>query len=691
MKSKPFILMMLGVWFNTNTQALPYESTEQSLSTPPSPPLSVSDEHFNDLSPSLRGLNFTHNGWRFAQASPNINSQMGSIAATNTFIITPEPSDMGWLFNIDSSGLIDGPNNGAFDYRISTVDFSEFKLDSLEADMGAFNPDNGYQFQTTVIGIRNETIVVSEVVDFTIGDNEGSVEYIKNPTPLSNGGVLKFNSQWQNIDEIRFTGGSASTISRLMIDDIGISAPVENTAPPVLSLTSVSHPLCHGNSTGSAIVSVTGGVGNYTYLASTGFMANTPATSILLSNLSAGDHQVIVTDNNGLKDTVDFTINQPMAINVSSHIISNVGCNGEATGSILPSVYGGTPPYTYVWSTGATTAFVNNLSSGTYTVTVSDANGCSTETSVTLNQPMPSSSTQFVSATDSYQWIDGVIYTESTNTPTFTLTNAEGCDSVVTLNLTLTASQVNYCSSRSTRNRFEWIKEVNINTHINETAADGSGYGNYTDQIIEVDTGDVVTVELTPGYRRRVYDEYWRIWADWNYDGDFDDAGEKVFEQKGKNIQTGSFTVPVHVEPDHLQLRVSMRWRKYAPACGSFRNGEVEDYTIKVNGGQGYLSSGKYDRLSYQDPSDGEELYEFVDIYPTRVTQGDFIHGYLRVNTPGTKQFYILNTLGQIVLTFTQECNEEENRIELPTTGLSKGMYFIKGDSDVTTVKMVVE
>ncbi len=110
---------------------------------------------------------------------------------------------------------------------------------------------------------------------------------------------------------------------------------------------------------------------------------------------------------------------------------------------------------TYTWIDGNT--YVQSTTTPTYTLTA--ANGC--DSIVTLNLTINHSTTgvDVVSACDSYTWIDGVTYTASNNTATYTLTNAAGCDSVVTLNLTInnsstTVDNVTACDS------YTWIDGV---------------------------------------------------------------------------------------------------------------------------------------------------------------------------------------------------------------------------------------
>ncbi len=250
-----------------------------------------------------------------------------------------------------------------------------------------------------------------------------------------------------------------------------------------------------------------------------------------------------------------------------------------------------------------------------------------------------------------------------------------------------------YCSLVSTRNSFEWIKQVELETDINNlTGKDGNGYGDYTDQLLTVDTGDIVTVELTPGYRRRAYKEYWRIWIDWNYDGDFDDVGEKVFEQNGKNVRTGSFNIPINVSSETLMMRVAMRWKRYAPSCGTYTSGEVEDYSIVVNHAQGSIDLSPV-KLAQENEQTVvfDDVYEFLELDQNPIFEGQSISGYIRVEQTGVKYVQIVNTLGQIVKTTSINCEEEESHFNISTDDLNKGVYFLRINTQNESLKVIVQ
>ncbi|HWQ33930.1 MAG TPA: hypothetical protein VNQ79_13855 [Blastocatellia bacterium] len=137
---------------------------------------------------------------------------------------------------------------------------------------------------------------------------------------------------------------------------------------------------CNGGSDGSIDLMVTGGTEPYGYAWSNG------ATTEDLSGLAAGEYTVTVTDKNGCTAMHKVTIKQPDALVAEAKQV-NVSCHGGSNGSIDLTVSGGTPEYSFAWSDGATTEDRSGLAAGTYSVTVTDANGCTTQKSVTITQP----------------------------------------------------------------------------------------------------------------------------------------------------------------------------------------------------------------------------------------------------------------------------------------------------------------
>ena len=149
----------------------------------------------------------------------------------------------------------------------------------------------------------------------------------------------------------------------------------------------VTNVACFGGSNGAVDVSINGGSPGYTYswVGPNGFTSS--QQDIL--NVPAGIYSLTVTDNIGCSKSRDFTITQPQEITVNE-TIQDVICAGDSGGSISISVSNGVAPYSYSW-TGpagftATSADLTNLSSGTYSLTVTDANLCSVFHSYSVNQ-----------------------------------------------------------------------------------------------------------------------------------------------------------------------------------------------------------------------------------------------------------------------------------------------------------------
>lgn len=154
--------------------------------------------------------------------------------------------------------------------------------------------------------------------------------------------------------------------------------------PLTANITSRNDVLCHGSGNGSVIVAGWGGSLPYVYSINGG----TFQASGEFSSLSEGTYTVTVRDAASDLFDVTFTITEPEALDIAVSGV-DVHCYGGSTGSVTATATGGTGLYSYEWNTVPvqTTQTAVNLPSGTYSVTVTDANGCTSSKDVTISQP----------------------------------------------------------------------------------------------------------------------------------------------------------------------------------------------------------------------------------------------------------------------------------------------------------------
>lgn len=209
---------------------------------------------------------------------------------------------------------------------------------------------------------------------FCNGDSSGSIDL------TVSGGTAPYTFAWNNGDTNEDPMGlPAGNYSVVITDSLGClqtdSATV--TEPTTISLNPVvTNLLCNGDSTGAIDLSPSGGVPGFNYTWSTS------ATTEDLTGLAAGNYSVFVTDSNGCSLGDVFTITEPAALALSGTATPD---NGTGNGAIDLMVSGGTAGYTYAWSNSATTEDISGLSPGTYTVTVTDANGCTSMQSFVID------------------------------------------------------------------------------------------------------------------------------------------------------------------------------------------------------------------------------------------------------------------------------------------------------------------
>ena len=139
---------------------------------------------------------------------------------------------------------------------------------------------------------------------------------------------------------------------------------------------------CNGESNGSFSALATGIAPPFTYSWAPG-----GETTAAINGLSAGSYTLTMTDNIGDTGSAAFLITEPPALTVVANTVKNVRCNGGANGEATAIPGGGTSPYKYLWSNANTRASASALSAGTYTIIVTDKNGCTASDSITIIQP----------------------------------------------------------------------------------------------------------------------------------------------------------------------------------------------------------------------------------------------------------------------------------------------------------------
>jgi uncharacterized repeat protein (TIGR01451 family) len=186
------------------------------------------------------------------------------------------------------------------------------------------------------------------------------------------------------------TGLLAGTYDVTVTDDNGCveTATIIITQPAaaLAATETVTAVKCFGGTNGQITLSVTGGTAPYTY-SWTGPGSFT-ATTRNISGLEAGLYSVTITDAKGCTEEISaIEVDEPDAALAISGVETHVSCFDGNDGNIILTVEGGTATYTYSWSNGATTKDLENISAGTYTVLVTDANGCTATNTFTINQP----------------------------------------------------------------------------------------------------------------------------------------------------------------------------------------------------------------------------------------------------------------------------------------------------------------
>lgn len=211
--------------------------------------------------------------------------------------------------------------------------------------------------------------------------NDGSA------TVTVSGGAGSYTYSWSP------SGGTAASASGLTagtytctITDANLCTATQTfnlTEPAAITATASQNDVsCFGGSDGDAMVTASGGTGSYSYS-----WSPSGGTAAMASGLTAGLYTCTITDANSCVGTQTFTIGEPSLLVASTTTSTNPTTCGGTDGAVDITITGGTAGYTFLWNTTATTEDISGVGAGAYSITVTDANGCTATSNASLSDP----------------------------------------------------------------------------------------------------------------------------------------------------------------------------------------------------------------------------------------------------------------------------------------------------------------
>ncbi|MEL6969119.1 MAG: gliding motility-associated C-terminal domain-containing protein [Bacteroidota bacterium] len=269
----------------------------------------------------------------------------------------------------------------------------------------------------------SSTADITDVSCFAGADGAITVNPLSSATPLSfSWSTLGNTATVENL--------AAGTYDLTITDNLGCvyTSSYDISEPALFQVDSIVQPnLCFGDSAASIQV-IPQGADNFIGLWSTG------ATGLTLNNLTEGDYALTVTNDANCEQTYSFSFadNPPLAASTAEVLPA---C-GDTNGSLSLSPSGGQAPYTFLWSTGATTANLSGIATGNYDYTITDALGCALAASVFLAEESSASLSSTLTAPICPGDTNGAITLELTGgAPPFTINWSTGDDGLALTDL----------------------------------------------------------------------------------------------------------------------------------------------------------------------------------------------------------------------------------------------------------------
>ena len=324
-----------------------------------------------------------------------------NLCSATTFVNVLEPP----LFLIDNTlsqfATCFGGNNGAATvFASGGTQAYQYQWDdplgqttqkAITLSAGAYNVTvtdwNGCTAQTSVT-VTSPPELLADFIN--VSDEICAGDCLGQATVNPFGGVGGYQFDWEDNS---IPAGVQTAINlcpgsyRVTVTDLNgcteVSQVLLNAALPIDFNFNGTAPSCAGLSDGSIDTQVSGGSTPYQYLWSNS------STTADLQNLPCGSYFLTLTDAAGCVKNYTITLDCPQTISILSIVPQHISCFGGTSGAVTVQAQGGMLPLNYLWNdpSAQTNATAQNLTAGTYTVTITDANGCNISTSTTINQP----------------------------------------------------------------------------------------------------------------------------------------------------------------------------------------------------------------------------------------------------------------------------------------------------------------
>jgi hypothetical protein len=281
---------------------------------------------------------------------------------------------------------------------------------------------------------------------------------------------------------------------------------------------------------------------------------------------------------------------------------------------------------------------------------------------------------------------------------TVTYRATDGCGNVETCSFNINVASVpvgnGYCPSSGQNSNNYFIESLLFNT-INNYSGNNGGYKDFTSfGCTTVSPGQSYPLHLDPGFAGVAATKvYWKVWIDYNMDGDFDDASEYAAYGCGDKTLSGTITMPYTLWNGNTVMRVAMKVGGYPSSpCDVFPYGEVEDYCVKVINAGDFNDISEIDRRSDDGISavllSGVANRSDVEIYPNPVSE------YLTINlsqSDNVSSIQLYSIDGRMVNDIRQQ--DISNRNQINVSQYENGMYLLRvihTDGEVSSQKITI-